>query len=86
MDVALMDELEMLYGKGLQSRIKKTHTPPSIGVPPTNPDPQLLAIKELYSKSYNLKNSSVHEKTYGKKNSDVEKKPNSKLHKLLAQH
>jgi hypothetical protein len=86
MDVALMDELEMLYGEGLQSRIKKTHNPPSIGVPPTNLDPQLSVTKELYSKFYDLKDSSIHEKTHRKKDPDVKKKSNPKPDKILAQH
>ena len=79
-----MDELEMLYGEGLQNRIKKTHTSPLIGMHPTNLNPQLSAIKELYSKSYDLKNSFIHEKNYVKKDPNVEKKPNSKQDKILA--
>lgn len=86
MDVALMDELEMLYGKGLQNRINKTHTSPSINGPPTNSDLQLSTLKKLYSKTYHAKSPSHYEKNDGKKELTLEKKSKQKLHKILAHH
>jgi hypothetical protein len=88
MDVALMDELEMLYGTGLHSRIKKSKKPPSISISQTtqpNPNSQLSALKQLCSRTLATKNPSPHEKS-SQHEKELERKTKQKLHKIIVQH